>query len=159
MQSSMTRCTSKPRSHCALIQTQCPTDEYDLCMESLAERVGEFGQAILVWNREFPDGISGWCGRSLVASMCDRSPTLETFACACAFLWRPAFAAAREGDQEYCKERAINMFRAAKDALGANLISIVRQYSVSPAVIATATVAPCCFNFAVSPIIVVVSTL
>ena len=68
----------------ALIQNQCPIIEYDLCMESLAVRVGEFEQAILDRRVMFPDDPKQWCGKTLVDQILDRSPNLESFACLCA---------------------------------------------------------------------------
>ena len=50
----------------ALIQNQCTLEEYDIHMESLGMRVGEYEHAIQQRNLEFPGGGNSWFGRDLV---------------------------------------------------------------------------------------------
>lgn len=121
---------------CELIQNQCKRDDCDLCMESLALRIGDFEQVIMDRKSMSPDGSHQWFGQNQVSDMLGGSASLESFACLCAILWRPAFDVARDGDNKFSKDRAIGLFLEAA------------------AVLTSAIAASCCFNLPVSPAVV-----
>lgn len=140
---------------CAMLQNSCNKDtEYDLCSESLAVGVGDFEQELMNNQGCSPDGENVWFGKDAASKVLDWSTNLDSFACVCAILWGPACSEARNGDTLYCRERALTLLRGVKSAMGAKLIGLIRCDVYSPTVVATATVASCCFNLRVSPAII-----
>ena len=117
-------------------------------------RVGEFEQSILNNQGSFPDGRDDWFGKDSMKATLGWSTNLETFACACAIMWRPAFSEARGEDKEFCRHRALALFNEVKGVMGAKLIGLIKGKDCSPAVVATATAASLCFSMPISPAIV-----
>lgn len=136
-----------------MLQNSCG-DNYDLCMESMAARVGEFEQAIVNNQGSFPDGKDAWFGKDSMAKVLDWSTNLDAFACTCAIMWKPAFSEARGEDKVFCCQRALTLFNEVKGVMGAKLIGLIKGDACSPAVVATATHASFCFSLPVSPAIV-----
>ena len=93
---------------CAMLQNVCNKEkEYDVCMESLATRVGDFEQELMNNEGCFPEGANIWFGKDQASKLLDWSTNLDHFACLCAILWKPAFTEARRGDKLYCREHAL----------------------------------------------------
>lgn len=73
-------------------------------METLAVRVGDFEQELMNSKGYFPEGTNLWFGKDQADKLLDWNTNLDSFACLCAILWRPAFNEARNGDKDYCRK-------------------------------------------------------